>query len=146
MKLISKKTKAMKKFDEQTLPIVRSDIEEALNAIAKKHGMTKLSIGTITYDPDGSNFRTRLEGMLPLSAAQKDIEDEREQDLFEMLEMPRDSRGKEITIDNRKFRIIGVNPKRPKYPVLIEDSQTGRKGKTTAYTAICALGVQKEKA
>ena len=48
-------------FDKSNLKEIRADINAALQAVMDKHGIL-LSFGNITYDPDGSNFRTRLQG------------------------------------------------------------------------------------
>lgn len=49
----------IKNFDKQNLGTLRKEIDDALGAVAKKHGIT-LSIGNIRYS--GSEMRTKLTG------------------------------------------------------------------------------------
>jgi hypothetical protein len=50
----------IKKFDKKSLELMRTEIQEALNKIKKKHDLDVLKIGGITYESDGSGFTTRI--------------------------------------------------------------------------------------
>jgi hypothetical protein len=52
----------MKSFDKQNLATIRADLDAALEAVAKKHGI-QLSVGRITFSE--ASFSTKLTALIP---------------------------------------------------------------------------------
>lgn len=52
----------MKSFNKQNLATIRTDLDAALEAVAKKHGI-QLSVGRITFSED--SFSTKLTALIP---------------------------------------------------------------------------------
>jgi hypothetical protein len=50
-------------MDKQMLQQIRIDMNAALEAVAKKHGLNKLAAGNCSYDPAGA-FTFKVEGVI----------------------------------------------------------------------------------
>lgn len=84
-------------LERDQLREITNDIREALAAVAKKHGMSKLEAGASTFDPRAGSFHFKVEGVVEggMSTEQRNYEMERsfDKDLPELNTEFRDSRG-----------------------------------------------------
>lgn len=114
------------KFTKSVLKAMRQDIDAALAVVAKKHGIT-LSIGNISFD--ANSFRTTLSA--------KGSEDTNENEQVEFL-----ANAGKIGLDNKAygaifssngsdFEIVGVVPRRRKYPISARKVSNGGSFKFT---------------
>lgn len=119
---------AIKKFDKANLKTVRADIDAALAAVAKKHGI-KLSIGGITYDPDGTNFRTTLSAVTEAAAGGADVAGNvKWQSAFikyaALFGMKKEDLGKKVKIGRETYTIVGARPK-ANMPIVLQKATGG---------------------
>lgn len=113
------------KFTRAKVKTLRSDLDKALAAIEKKHGV-EFSIGTIRFSD--TDFR----GTLKCVSADKDAA----RKIFERdalrVGLKKTAYGKTFTHVARDYRVVGVNTRAKKYPVQVEDVATGGTYKMSA--------------
>ena len=114
-------------FDRQNLPGLRRDIDEALKAVADKHGIT-FAIGRITFS--GSEFRAKMTANTGSSA---DMDQAKAfgtvadlARLSSMHNLPEDLLGRKITVRGSHFTISGVKLSRRKYPFSVTGARGGK--------------------
>ena len=106
------------KFTRAKVKTLRADIDKALAAIEKKHGV-EFNLGTIRFSD--TDFR----GTLKCVSADKDAGRKMfERDAFR-IGLKRDAYGKTFTHVGRDYRVVGVNTRAKKYPVNVEDVASG---------------------
>jgi hypothetical protein len=123
-------------LDKQTVTRIAAEAQIALNAVAEKYELT-VKVGGGSYDPEAGTFKPRVEFVSEDAGAVKFL---RYASLFGL--EPTDF-GKRITLKNRTFSITGINPRRPKFPIDIEEVSTGKVMKATESSVKAALAVEK---
>ena len=97
----------------------RKEVEAALAPIAEKYGTT-VKIGSMSY--------TSTDFKMPLTFVKKEINGKP----YEQVEFEKychcfgfcqEDYRKEFTYNGEKFKIVGVKPNAPKYPVLAENAK-----------------------
>lgn len=127
-------------FDKQVAVDIREDIKKALSAIEKKYGVV-LSTQSARYSL--SSYKIQLQFDLsemyegkPVSTAEKDT--------FVLYAkqyglLP-DDYGKEVIMQGAVYRIVGIYPKRPKFPITVLDLGLNKRMKAPAAMVVKALG------
>ena len=109
-------------FDKSTLDIVRKE----LNDVLSRYGAQKeiqFKIGNITYEDN--SFKTTLKAVNVGSGYDHD-KNEFEKYCWKF-DLPHDAYGKVINYKGIDYRIAAIRPRARKYPVLLENLQTGEK-------------------
>lgn len=116
------------KVDSSLLKAARPQIEEALKELGEKLGVT-FTVGSGSYDPDGSNgsLKLKLAEVREDGVSAEEIEFRKVCSLYEL--QPEDY-GKELKIQNETFKLIGLNTRAPKKPVNIQRISDGATFKT----------------
>jgi hypothetical protein len=108
-------------MNEQKLKSVVAEINEALAAIAKKHGMVKLkSTGNVSVEgsfKEITGFKMRIEAIVDSSKIANELT---------LLGLPDNSMGREINYDGKRFKITGANLSKPKFGVSAIDMASGK--------------------
>ena len=116
----------MKEFDKSSLTALRIDLEAALVAVAQKHGVT-LTLGTCRYSPTDAHY-TRLSVNLP-TGKENGVGVNPDAAMFikyaEMYGVQESDLGRIIRIQGKEFQLVGLKPKRSKYPFLAKLVSTG---------------------
>ena len=116
----------MKEFNRTTLGLLRQQIETALNKIAQDNGLNSLSIGNMSYSPDGK-ATCKLTATIGNNLVGKNAVNKDTMAMYlQMYGLPEDTIGKEFTSNGRTFKITDVNPNRPKFPISATCIQDGR--------------------
>lgn len=113
----------IKAFDTANLKLLRAELEPLLDELGQKYGIV-LTIGRIGYSP--SNFKASLEGAV--LSEDGTAETREAQDFKAMAEfygLKPEYLGKEFVSNNKRFRVSGLKPRSPKYPVLAVDVVSG---------------------
>lgn len=111
-------------FNRQNLKTLRADIDEALAAVAEKHGI-KLNAGNISFEPLSckitctAEVRETSDGMSP--------EQKRFEEYAPMFGLSADDYGKWVVFSGDRWKISGIEPKRRKYPIIVENARGTRK-------------------
>lgn len=105
------------------LTILRPEINEALAAIAKKHGIA-IEVGQGTYGTgESGHFKLELaakrEGMKEGATATQLKAAADWEKLHSLFDLPKDGVGKTIQYGGKAATILGLMPKRSKFPVLV---------------------------
>ena len=119
---------AIKQFDKTNLNILRKEIDAALANVAKKHQIV-LSIGAIKFS--GEEFHTKLQAIIQSSGVSgKSV---KEIQAITNVKQYGDSFGvKESDLNKlfpyggKLFKFVGLMPSRPRYPILGQDTKTGK--------------------
>jgi hypothetical protein len=110
---------AGEEFNPHSLKVMRTEISDALQAVANRHGVT-FELGNIGYTP--SSFNVRLEAKRPES-------DQRqfEQYAADFGLKPSDF-GATFVCNGTKYTISGINPRSRTYPIIVtrEDGESSR--------------------
>ena len=113
----------IKQFDRQSLATVREDLIEMFKKYETTTGI-KMSIGSISYDVDGSKFHTKLEAVL---IDPKATPEENELKLFMkdawMFNLTEKDYGRTFIAQGEKYKLIAILPSRRKYPFVGINSQ-----------------------
>lgn len=105
-------------FTRAKVKTLRADIDKALAAVEKKHGV-EFNLGTIRFSD--TDFRGTLKCVSSDSDAGRKMF---ERDALRV-GLKKTSYGKEFTFRARKYRVVGVNTRAKKYPVKVADVATG---------------------
>lgn len=106
----------------ELLRALRADIDAALAAVGKKHGVV-LNAGNASFTPTSASFKLHA----VLADAPKVDPDVEAADAWRALarrfQLEPDWLGKPFVSGGRSFTIVGLLPNRPKRPVLARDSK-----------------------
>lgn len=118
----------LKIVDKQFLNTFREELNEDLESLAKKYGIT-LRAGSCTYEPN-IGFTFKLEGKLPLDAkAQATVSNSYG---FPPI-------GTTFKSNFKCFTVIEYAPSRPKYPIIAKDGN-GKRFKFPVHTVNALMG------
>jgi hypothetical protein len=102
---------------------MREDINEALKAVAEKHGCT-ISAGSASYSDLSFNLKLEVvENSTDGSVVTKAMIDWNENAKF--LGLDESLLGKTVMIQGKTLEIVGLKPRASKYPVLGKDARDG---------------------
>lgn len=121
----------MKEFTRQNLKKLREEIDGALEKVAKKNNIM-LSIGSISFNDD--EFHTKLTALVNRVEGQSVKEAKYKADLEKngfLFGISGKDYGKTFFSNGETFKLVGLAPSRPKYPVIGESVRTGKKFKFT---------------
>lgn len=115
----------MKQFNKVNLEIMRNEIEGALNQIAEKHGLDSLTIRGMTYSREGDRFTTKIEGKI---STPESIERNKRQDeeLLELFGLPKDTIDRKFNSNGQDFKVIRIDGRKPKFPIIATCFQDGK--------------------
>ncbi len=112
-------------FDKQNLQMLRRSFAEHIATFEKEHGV-KVSLGNIKYQ--GNEFSTKMEVKLP-AAIKAAIEEK--QDVTHVINGLRFEHGIEVNemlvrttpiiIKSNTYKVVGYNPRRPKFCVIVRN-------------------------
>jgi len=109
---------------KQKIRTMREDINEALKAVAEKHGCT-ISAGSASYSDSSFNLKLEVvENSTDGSVVTKAMIDWNENAKF--LGLDESLLGKTVMIQGKPLEIVGLKPRASKYPVLGKDARDGK--------------------
>jgi len=103
------------RIDRQVLAVLKVDIKAALETIRTKYGLNELDIESVTFNE--LSFTMKCIGKV----AGEDTKnwDQYEARFFAQYHgLPEDILNREFTSCNKLFRIIRIEPRNPKYPII----------------------------
>ncbi len=109
--------KQITQFNRANLKTLRTDIDNALEAVLAKHGLSG-SIGRISFS--ANEFKTRL------TVGTGSTDDTAERTFKEnacRFGLTGDEFGKSFTQGSTKFTIVGMKPRNHKYPIIAENAK-----------------------
>lgn len=115
----------MKQFTKQNLQSLRVDIDNALAAVAEKHGIS-LKLGNGRFSPVDATFK------LELAVCEDGVAMTPEKQILKML-FP-DLVDKTVEIDGESAKVVGYNKKARSYPFIVE--MKGKRYKVAYETVI----------
>lgn len=99
-----------------TARVVGEELRAAVADIAAKHGLT-VRPSKLIYDPMSGTIRLPVELVTDAGAATDAT----------LLGLPADIIGRHFTTGGERYKVIGLNPRRPKYCVSVERCRDGHK-------------------
>lgn len=109
-------------MDREQCRLIQKELEAAAITIAAKHGFT-IGNQSASYNSDGAKLKIEFKG--------KDSEKNDWERYAEMIGMRKDDLGKTFVQNGHTFKICGIMPSRPKFPVIAERQPDGKKFKFT---------------
>ena len=110
--------------------MLRPELETVLGALEDTHGL-KATVGNAKYTSGSVTFQVTL-AVVTEDGTVRSPEAEAYKAFASMYGLPEDGLGKTYAdYTGRRFRVTGLNTRRGKYPVLVEDLQ-GKRFKQTA--------------
>jgi len=104
-------------FDKQNLKKVRAVINSALERAEEELGI-ELSIGNITYEADGSNFRTKLQGAVLTEGGDAMTQEARDFEFHAPMQgLSKDLLFTTFIHNGEQYKIVGWKPRSTKYPI-----------------------------
>lgn len=120
------KTKNLKKFDSDTIYAFYTELDQKLKEIGAMFGI-KIKRGTVKWsDAQATTFITA--NTVNSDGETKTPEGENWRNHCHLYGFKKEDMGREFIFNHKSFRICGLMPNRPKYPV-IAASKTGRRFK-----------------
>ena len=104
----------------QLIRAINIDIQEALQSVAKKHGV-KISLGGTSYSKADFTTKVKVE-----SAEAEQVKGEESKQWAKLLDLPEDVIGLKFQIQGKDFEVIRLDISKPKNPVIAK----GTDGKT----------------
>jgi hypothetical protein len=115
--------------DREFLRLMREKVNEALVSVAKELGLESMKLEGITYTDLEATGKLKI--VLTSSEDNPAVKAKNEM-MAKLLGLPLDIVGSTFTMNGKVYEVIGLNPNKPKYAVLIKDIQTGKDYSTTA--------------
>lgn len=108
--------KAMTEFNKTSAVTLRAELNDALEAVAKKYGIT-LELGKMNYSPVA--IRAELL-MTPakLAKGEKTSGQEAFEEHCAEFGIKKTALGTTFIIGKQEFVLTGINPRRPKFPIM----------------------------
>ena len=129
----------MPTIDKDQLRVLRADIEAAIADVAVKHKCS-LSLGRATFIPEQGTATFKLEvAMHGAGNAPRNLAAEQFTACAELYGLRPEDLGKEIMLQDRKFRISGLKPKARKNNIIVREIGTGKEFVTNPATVRRAL-------
>lgn len=119
----------IKSFDKHNLGTIRKDIEAALKSVGATHGIS-LRLGNIRFTND--TFSTKLDVTLNDTTGSIVTPE-----LAELRKMGKSYLGPAFDENKvyerlgKKVKIVGISPRRSKYPIIYQELSTGKRYKTS---------------
>lgn len=114
----------MKKFDPQACRSLRDDMEKALDAVAKKHGIT-IAIGKMSYTENNISVKIEL-----ATVGESGLANNREAEDFKryasMYELAPTDFGREFSVRGDRYQIVGLNTRKQKFPIKCKRASDGK--------------------
>ena len=113
-------------FTGATCNAMAQEIVEAVQAIAKKHGVS-IRKGRGKYTPE--TWTCKLEVSVLNTSGEAMTKERTELEQYGAGIGLKDAYGKVFTVQGKRFKVIGLSMSRPKYPVIGEEVGTGKRYK-----------------
>ena len=122
--------KKISKFDKTNLPLIRKEIDMALNSVASKFGISSLKIGSISFKDN--EFVTRISAILNVANVivndiTSPIPDNAMSRKVSVRMFGKDVIGQIIISGKKRLKIIDLNPGKPKNVVQLIDINSNKK-------------------
>ena len=111
----NKKTPEIKYLGKQEIAVLEQEIEEALYIIKEKYGLSELIIDNIYFNP--YSFSAKITGKTRKYETEN-IKESQAKFFALRYGLPENIIDTTFTMDNMKFRIVDVQPKNTKYPLI----------------------------
>lgn len=103
------------RFDRQVLAVLKVDMKTSLESIREKFGLKELDIESITFNE--LSFTMKCTGKI--AGDETENWDQYEAKFFAQYHgLPEDILNREFTSGNKSFRILRIEPRNPKYPII----------------------------
>ena len=109
------------KISTTLLKQLRIEMNEALIAIAQKHGLDSITVGNASYSSDEANFKVKVKAKLDEQTAINKVSFE-----FMLVGLDASYFNKIFTISGDQYQIVGVNLKARKAPISIKRLRDGK--------------------
>ncbi len=118
----------IKQFDKQSIEMMRTEIQSALDHIKTKYGLSELKLETINYQL--SSFSSKISGIV--ESDEMNNYKQNEAKFFAAKNgLPPDFIGSEFAMDRDVFTITHLVTSRPKYPITAHCKENGKTFKFT---------------
>jgi len=125
----------VKEFDKKTLKTLRQDIDSALKSVADKHGLS-LMLGNIRFNEH--SFTGKLEARVTENPGEPTMAAD-----FKALSMsygiPASCLHRIVTLNGKRYKIVGLKPRNRKYPIICENVASGKRFKFSPFSIREAL-------
>jgi len=113
------------RFNKSNLKSIRADIDAALKAVEKKHGVS-FNLGNIRYSDN--DFRGKLEcfSATDNSGNTVNIDKQNFESKAWLVGVKKTSFGKTFTVGRKTYTICGINTRAKKYPIQATNAQGQR--------------------
>lgn len=118
---------ALTTIDRNAAKLISAACEEALQEVAERFGLT-VSLRGGSFDPSAGTYKPKVEFAMADSAEKSFARDCRyiyADGDFDKPLVPSDF-GAEFVSQGRTFKVVGVNLRAPKFPILAEDVANGQ--------------------
>jgi len=120
----------MKEFTKDSLKVLRKDIDSALKSVADKHGLS-LMLGNIRFNEE--SFTGKLEARVTDKPGETTMAADFRA-LAHSYGLSPSLLGQVLSINGKRYKIVGLKPRNRKYPVIAESVATGKRFKFAAFS------------
>jgi hypothetical protein len=115
----------IKSFDKQNVKYLRNELNGVLAEFAKKHGIIA-SLGNARFTPNSVNWKFTLAASGSVDNPINSVEAAAFVNKCFIYGLSKDDLNKTIVLRGDRCKIVGLNPRRHKYPVICENSNGTR--------------------
>lgn len=106
----------MNAFNRQNLQTLKIEIQNALNEVAKKHGLANISLA-----PGGKFTETTFDIKLQARTIAQAVDPtfiNRQTSIAGMYGLPTDTIGRRFKSNGQNFEVVRIDTKKPKFPII----------------------------
>lgn len=138
--MATRKNAAMKvtSLDSHTARLLQQDMNEALHAVALKYGVKITAHGGSLPHPTEFIAKFKVNVVDAATGEAHTAEARNFKNYAAVFGLKASDLGREFMLNGKKFKLTGIMPNRPKFPILAVDAQ-GKRFKLTEDTVRAAL-------
>jgi hypothetical protein len=111
-------------LDRTNLKLIRNQLEPLLTNLGNQLGVS-LKLGNARFNPNMATFKLEVATIgANGTATRKEAEDYKA--LHSLYDLPADGLDKVVTISGNTYVILGLKPRRQRFPVLVRKQSTGK--------------------
>ena len=119
----------MNEFTRANLKDLRKDIDNALKSVAEKHGLS-LMLGNVRFTED--SFTGKLEARITDRVGEPTMAADF-RSMAPSFGIPSSYLHRIVTINGKRYKIVGLKPRNRKYPIICENTANGKRFKFSAF-------------
>jgi hypothetical protein len=127
---------SLTKFDKETIRKLRVEMDEVLKTLADKYGI-QIKAGNATFSENLVTLKVDCSILKDGKAVTKEAE------AFlayaKIIGLDPSDLGREFSLNNKTYKVLGFQPRKEKFPMICEDTKSGKMYRLPEDSVVAAL-------